>query len=106
MDDTTLEELLNDLHHMDEPELLAFGRKHRSNPDSIEYQEAQAAWHRKAEKRRARELENRQTCLPVESSWDTQRIAVFNRGKDVFPWVCRAITKKGHFDLLSLPDFH
>jgi hypothetical protein len=32
MDDTSLKELLNDLRHMDEPELLAFGRKHRANP--------------------------------------------------------------------------
>jgi hypothetical protein len=51
----TPEELLNDLRHMDEPELLAFGRQHRANPDSVEYQEAQAAWLRKAEKRRARQ---------------------------------------------------
>jgi hypothetical protein len=29
MDDTSLKELLNDLRHMDEPELLAFGRKRR-----------------------------------------------------------------------------
>jgi hypothetical protein len=102
MDELTLKELRNDLRHMDEPELLAFGRKHRANPDSVEYQEAQAAWHRK---RRARELENRQTCLPVESSWDTARIAFFNRHRDAFPWVCVAITKKGHFDVLKLPAF-
>jgi hypothetical protein len=102
MDDTALKELRNDLRHMDGPELLAFGRKHRANPDSVEYQEAQAAWHRKQEKRRARELENRQTCLPVESAWDTERIAFFNSHKDVFPWVCHAIVKKGHFDVLKL----
>ena len=105
MEEAALKELRKEIHYMDEPELLAFGRKHRANPDSVEYQEAQAAWHRKAEKRRARELENRRTCLSVESSWDTQRIAIFNRGKDVFPRVCRAIVKKGHFDVLNLLTF-
>jgi hypothetical protein len=89
---------------MDEPELLAFGRQHRANPDSVEYQEAQAAWLRKAEKRRAREAEQRQSSLPVKSSWDITRIAFFNPDKDVFPWVCRAIVKKGHFDVLKPPN--
>jgi len=97
-----IDELLNDLRHMDEPELLAFGRQHRANPDSVEYREAQAAWLRKAEKRRARDAEHRQTSLPVHSSWDTQRIAIFNRGKEAFPWVCRAIVKKEYFDVLKL----
>jgi hypothetical protein len=68
-------------------------------------QEAQDAWLREAEKRRARALEHRQTSLPVESSWDTERIAVFNRHKDVFPWVCLAIVRKGHFDVMKLPAF-
>jgi hypothetical protein len=91
----TLAELRHDLFHMDEVELKAFGRQHRANRDSVEYREAQAAWLRKAEKRRARQSEHKQTSLPVESSWDTQRIALFNRGKDVFPWVCKAIVKRG-----------
>jgi hypothetical protein len=44
MDDTALKELLNDIRHMDEPELLAFGRKHRANPTSVEFLEAKAEW--------------------------------------------------------------
>jgi hypothetical protein len=66
MDDTSLKELLNDLRHMDEPELLAFGRKHRANPDSFEYLEAKAEWKRREAKRKAFELEPRTAakCLP------------------------------------------
>jgi hypothetical protein len=105
MDDASLRELRNKICCMDEPELLAFGRNHRANPESVEYLEAQAAWLRKAEKRRARLLEHKQTSLPVESSWDTQRIAFFNRHRDAFPWmVCRAIVKRGHFDVLKMPS--
>jgi hypothetical protein len=47
----TPEELLNDLRHMDEPELLAFGRKHRADPDSLEYMEAKAEWKRRQQKK-------------------------------------------------------
>ena len=46
----TLEELQNDIRHMDEPELLAFGRKHRAHPDSFEYLEAKAEWNRRQKK--------------------------------------------------------
>jgi hypothetical protein len=99
----TLDDLRNEIRHMDEPELLAFGRKHQANPDSVEYREAQAAWHRKQEKRRAREAELRQTLLPVKSSWDFARIAFFNRLYDRDPWVCLAIVKKEHFEVLKLP---
>jgi hypothetical protein len=42
-----LEELRNNIRHMREPELLAFERQHRANPDSVEYLEAQAAWLRR-----------------------------------------------------------
>jgi hypothetical protein len=104
MDDMSLKELRNELQHMDDVELKAFGRRHRANPDSVEYREAQAAWLRKAAKRRARESEHRQTSLPVQSSWDTERIAFFNRHKDVFPWVCVAIVKKAHFAVLKLSN--
>ena len=104
MDNTALKELLNDLRHMDEPELLAFGRKHRDNPDSVEYHEAQAALLRKAEKRRARELERRQSSLPVESAWDIGRTVFFNRHRDAFPWVCVAVVKKEHFDVVKLSN--
>jgi hypothetical protein len=47
----TPEELLNDLHHIDEPELLAFGRQHRANPESVEYLEAKAEWKRRQQKK-------------------------------------------------------
>jgi hypothetical protein len=73
----------------------------RRVPD--EYREAQAAWLRKAEKRRAREAEHRQNLLPVRSSWDVERIAFFNRHKDVYPWACFAIVKKAHFEVLKVP---
>jgi hypothetical protein len=33
MDEPTLRELQNEIRHMDEPELLAFGRKHQSAPN-------------------------------------------------------------------------
>jgi hypothetical protein len=106
MDEPTLKELRNDIRHMDEPELLAFGRQCRADPESVEYLEARAEWKRRQAKLKARELEHRQTFLPMESSWDTQRIAFFNRHRDVFPWVCRVIVKKGHFDGLKLPCLH
>jgi hypothetical protein len=64
-----LKELRNEIRRMDEVELLAFRRQYRANSDSVEYQEAQVAWLRKAEKRRARELEHRQTLPSVKSSW-------------------------------------
>jgi hypothetical protein len=51
MDDQGLQELRDDIRHMDEPELLAFGRKHRANPDSAEYLEAKAEWERRQQKR-------------------------------------------------------
>jgi hypothetical protein len=47
----TLKELLNDLHHMDEVELLVFGRKRRANPDSVEYLEARAEWKRRQQRK-------------------------------------------------------
>jgi hypothetical protein len=103
MDDQDLKELRNDIRCMDMNELTAFGRKHRANPDSIEYQEAKLAWKRREEKRKAFELERKQSAYPVDSSWDLQRIVFFNRHRDDFPWACFAITTKGHFDVLKLP---
>ena len=43
-DDANLQEVLNDLKHMDRVELVAFGRLHRANPESVEYVEAHAEW--------------------------------------------------------------
>jgi hypothetical protein len=76
VDDQTLEELRNEIRHMDEPELLAFGMQHRPNLESVEYLEA---------KRKAFELERQQSAYPVDSSWDLQRIVFSNRHRDVFP---------------------
>jgi hypothetical protein len=81
--------------------LTAFGMTHRTNVDSVEYLESKAEWKRRQEKKRKYELERQESAYPVDSSWDVQRIAFFNRHKDVFPWVCRAIVKKGHFDVLK-----
>jgi hypothetical protein len=107
MNDEILKEPRNDLRYMDEPELLAFGRQRRANPDSFEYQEAKAAWKGKQAKRKARELEHRQTLLPVRSSWDIERIVFSNRHRpDDYPWACFAITKRQHFDVLKLPNFN
>jgi hypothetical protein len=47
----TLQKLRKDIRHMDEPELLAFGRKHRANPESVEYLEAKAEWKRIQQKK-------------------------------------------------------
>ncbi len=43
----TLEELRLDIAHMDRVELIAFGRQHRANHESVEYREAQAEWERR-----------------------------------------------------------
>jgi hypothetical protein len=47
----TPEELQSDIRHMDEPELLAFGRKHRAGPDSVGYLEPKAEWKRRQQKK-------------------------------------------------------
>ena len=44
MDDTALKELRHELKCMDMNELVAFGRKHRANRQSVEYLEAQAEY--------------------------------------------------------------
>jgi hypothetical protein len=67
MEDTTLKELRNEIRHMDEPELLAFGRKHRANPDSFEYLEAKAEWNRRQQKK-AEVSETSARRLEVHSS--------------------------------------
>jgi hypothetical protein len=104
MDDMSLKELRRELRNMDMRELTAFGRLHRTNVDSVEFLEAKAEWKRRQERKRKYDLERQETLLPVESSWDTERIAFFNRHKDVFPWVCRAIVKKEHFHVVKLPN--
>jgi hypothetical protein len=51
MDEPILTELQNEVPHMDEPELIAFGRRHRANPESVEYLEAKAEWKRRQQKK-------------------------------------------------------
>jgi hypothetical protein len=67
---TSLKELRNEISHMDEAELLAFGRQHRASPDSEEYLEAKAEWKRRQQKKRKYELERQEILLSVRSSWD------------------------------------
>jgi hypothetical protein len=101
-----MEDFRHDIRCMDMNDLTAFGRQHRANPESVEYLEAKAEWKRREAKRKARELEHRQTFLPVHSPWDIQRIAFFNRHRDDFPWASFALTKRGHFDVLKMPRLH
>ena len=98
----SLEELRRDISHMDEVELLAFGRKVRSQPDSDEYKEAQADWKRRQEKKAERERQRKQEMTSLKSSWDVTRLAVYAR-PGAYPWACFAITRPGHFEVVSLP---
>ena len=51
---TNLDQLRDDLRHMDGPELLAFGRSFRGQPKSDEYREAKAEWQRRRREQRAK----------------------------------------------------
>jgi hypothetical protein len=48
---SSIEELRDDIRCMDEPELLAFGRQHCANRESVEYLEAKAEWKRRQQKK-------------------------------------------------------
>ena len=98
----SLEELRRDISHMDEVELLAFGRKVRSQPDSEEYKEARADWKRRQEKKVERESQRKREMTSLKSSWDVTRLAVYAR-PGAYPWACFAITRPGHFEVVSLP---
>lgn len=76
----TLAELRHDLLHMDSGELLAFGRLHRVNPDSVEYQEAQAEWQR-------RQSNQKDTTLkpPVDTPDFAEMAEAAGPGR--YPWV-------------------
>jgi hypothetical protein len=52
-----LAELKHDIARMDRVELLAFGRLHRVNPDSVEYREARAEWQLRLAKKKDAPLE-------------------------------------------------
>jgi hypothetical protein len=81
MDDTSLKELLNDLRHMDEPELLAFGRQHRANRDSVEYLEAKAEWKR-------RQQQNREVPKPLPVGPTSEAFSEMAKAAgDRYPWM-------------------
>jgi hypothetical protein len=77
----SLEELRNEIRHMDEPELLAFGRKHRANPDSVEYLEAQAEWKRRQQKKA--EVPKPESVGPTSQEFAEMARAAGDR----YPWI-------------------
>lgn len=77
----TLDEILEEVRHMDEPELLAFGRKHRANPDSVEYQEAQAEWKRRQQKKS--KVPKPQPVVPTSEEFAAMAKAAGGR----YPWI-------------------
>jgi hypothetical protein len=81
MYEPSLKEIQNEIRHMDEPELLAFGRKHRANPDSVEYLEAKAEW-----KRRQQEKPEVPKPQPIEPT--SEEFASMARAAgDRYPWM-------------------
>jgi hypothetical protein len=76
-----IEELRKDIHHMDEPELLAFGRKHRADPDSVEYLEARAEWKRRQQKKA--EVPKPQPVGPSSEEF----AAMAKAAGDRYPWM-------------------
>jgi hypothetical protein len=78
----TLEELRHDIAHMDRMELLAFGRLLRTNPDSVQYPEAQAEWHRRQAKKKAAPLEPPPHQLSSEELAERAKAA-----GDRYPWI-------------------
>jgi hypothetical protein len=83
MEKQTLERLRNDIAHMDRVELLAFGRQHRANPESIEYQEARAEWQRRIAKDKERKPE---PTMPPPSSDELAEMAR-KAGPGRYPWI-------------------
>lgn len=81
MDDHDLKQFLNEIRHMDEPEPLAFGRKHRANADSLEYLEAKAEWKRRQQKKE--EVPKPQPVGPTSEVFAAMAEAAGNR----YPWV-------------------
>jgi len=67
---------------MDEPELLAFGRKHRANPESVEYLEAKTEWKRRRQKKT--EVPKPQPVEPTSEEFAAMAKAAGGR----YPWMC------------------
>jgi hypothetical protein len=78
-----LKELRDELHHMDEQELLAFGRKFRSMPHSEEMKEASAEWKRRKETRKETKPEPPMDSLTSEDL--TKMAAAAGPGR--YPWI-------------------
>jgi hypothetical protein len=78
-----MKELRHDIAHMDRVELLAFGRLHRANPDSVEYREAQAEWQRRIGKDKERKPE---PIMPPHSSDELAEMAK-KAGPGRYPWI-------------------
>jgi hypothetical protein len=78
-----IDEFRNDLHHMDEVELKAFGRQHRADSDSVEYWEAQAEWQRRQQKKKVAPVEP-PTDRPTSQDFAEMAKAA---GPDRYPWV-------------------
>jgi hypothetical protein len=81
MNELDLKELRNDIRHMDEPELLAFGRRHRANPDSFEYLEAKAEWKRRQQKKA--QVPKPQPVGPTSEEF----AAMAKASGDRYPWM-------------------
>jgi hypothetical protein len=79
----TLKELRHDILHMDRVELVAFGRLHRTNPDSVEYREARAEWHRREAKKKDTPLEPPPFQLSSEELAERAKAA----GPGRYPWI-------------------
>jgi hypothetical protein len=79
-----LEEIRNDIKHMDRVELIAFGRLHRANSDSVEYREARAEWQRRLAKIKVTPLE------PPPYQVSSQELAEMAKkaGPGRYPWIC------------------
>ena len=86
MDDQTLGDLKHDLSHMDEVELKAFGRQHRGQPESIEYQEAEAEWHRRQKRREEQEERRKREFVPHNEDENIAEIAKA-APPGAYPWV-------------------
>jgi hypothetical protein len=80
--DQDLKELRNDIRCMDMNELTAFGRKHRADPDSVEYLEAKAEWKRRQQKKA--EVPKPQLVGPTSEEFAQMAKAA---GPDRYPWI-------------------
>jgi hypothetical protein len=88
MNEETLKELRNEIRCTDMNELAAFGRKHRANPESVEYLEAKAEWKRRQQERA--EIPKPQPVGPTSEEF----AAMARAAGDRYPWVWYPDAKK------------